>query len=138
MAIFASLSDMYDRYNAVDLEQLTDGDGGVDEQRVERLLESADNLIKSHVSAHYDTGAFASVPPLLTDIACTIAYYRLFSNAVPDQVKDDYKDAIRTLERIADGKVKLDEGSKPAAPRAGAIHVSGNPRLFTRDRMDGM
>ncbi len=136
MAEFATIADMQARYAAADLEQLTDGDGGINEARLETKLVSASNTVRGYVAAHYDS-RFAVLPPLLVDLACTIALYQLYQHGRPDQVKEDYDNAMRSLRDIAAGKLKLDEGAEPAEPRGGAILTGGEGRKFSRSSMEG-
>lgn len=134
--LYATPQDMLDRYDAADLEQLTDGAGAPDEAVLTRRLQSASALVQGYVRAYFDSSKFAAIPALLVDLTCTIALHRLYGTAVPEAIRDQYRDAVRQLEAIAAGRLKLDEGAEPAEPRAGAILTGGESRKFSRTSME--
>jgi len=136
--MYATLADMLARYDEADLVQLTDqaGTGTIDAVRVDTALKSASTRIDGYVATKYRTAGVA-VHPLLVDLACTLARYQLFRDAPPESVVADRKDAIATLEKIASGAVKLDDGASEPPIRDGAIVVSRPDRIFGRDSMSG-
>jgi phage gp36-like protein len=136
--IYATLADMQATFEERDLVQLSDwaGAGTIDQARIERALKKAGNKIDGYVAAKYGDRTALPVPPLLTELACDIAFYELHRSTPPDGVKDKHKAAIETLRDIAAGKVKIDEGVVDAQPaRPGAIHFAGRKR-FSRDELD--
>lgn len=136
--VYATLADMQASFEERDLVQLSDwaGAGAIDADRIERALKKAGNKIDGYVAAKYGDRTGLPVPPLLTELACDIAFYELHRSTPPDGVKDKHKAAIDTLRDIAAGKIKIDEGDITAVPaRPGAIHIAGRKR-FTRDELD--
>ncbi|RHW17197.1 DUF1320 domain-containing protein [Sphingomonas gilva] len=127
---------MLDRFEERDLVQLTDGDDAVDAVRVTKALTRATVTIDGHVAAKYRTGGLP-VPPLLTELACVIAYYHLHRDETPKKVKDDYEEALSDLVKIGKGVIKLDAGEETIPARDGAILVERPERLFGRDSMAG-
>ncbi len=79
----------------------------------------------------------APTPPRLMTLALDIARYRLRNRAegvggnAADVVRDRYKDAIRTLEGMRDGKILL-EGAKPRAGQTGSrISIHAEPPVYS-------
>lgn len=138
MPRFAQIADLTARYGAAALAQISDGPDGVtpDAVRVTRALDDADALIDGYVAArHADTTRFDG-HPLLMPIAVAIAWSKLWTSDRPDHVKDDHAAAIRQLEAISAGKIKLDQGSEAEAPRPGQIAHSGG-RILDRTSLGG-
>ncbi len=138
MPLFASLAAMQERFEDRDLVQLTDedGTGEIDAARIDRALEKADALIKSYLAArHMDVPALAG-HPLLSDIACDIAFDDLWRTERPEHVEKRRKEAVQQLKDIAAGTMKLDDGEETAAPRPGQILTSGDDRRFGRSNLD--
>lgn len=139
MPLFADLAAMQARFEDRDLLQLSDdaNNGAIDAARIDQALEAADALITSYIAArHKDVAALAG-NAVLQDIACDIAFARLWRSNMPEWVKERRKDAIRSLADFAAGKIKLDGGEEEAAPRPGAIHVTSDPQRFGRDKLGG-
>ena len=73
-----------------------------------------------------------------------IAIYNLYTRKMPEAPasrKDRKDDAIRTLERIADGKQSIGENTLPDAQAESADGISSNKtlddRIFTQDKLAG-
>ncbi len=103
-------------------------------------IDQAGTAIDAHVSAYYKRiDAALPVPPILTDIACDIARYRLFRQGVPpEHIKTLFDSAMRQLRDIAAGKLKLDLGEETFEARPGMILVESQERHFTRKSMEAM
>ncbi|KTE24458.1 MULTISPECIES: DUF1320 domain-containing protein [unclassified Sphingopyxis] len=137
--VYATLADMQATFEERDLVQLSDwaGAGEIDADRIERALKKAGNEIDGYVSAKYGDRSALPVPPLLTEIACDIAFYELHRSTPPEGVTKKRDNAVARLRDIASGKMKIDEGVIDAQPaRAGAIHFAGRKR-FSREELDG-
>ena len=139
MPAFADLAAMQARFEHRDLLELTDDDnsGAIDQDRVDRALDSSDALITSYVARRHKDVAQFHGHALLSAIACDYAFALLWRSNMPDWVKDRQKAAVAQLKDIADGRIKLDQGSEEAAPRPGAIHVTSDPQRFGRDNLGG-
>ena len=139
MPVFANLADMQARFEERDLLQLSDdaNTGAINTASIDAKLESADALIVGYVARrHRDTAQFAG-SVILRDIACDYAFYLLWRSDAPDWVMDRKKAAMRQLEQIAAGTLKLDQGEEEAAPRPGQILTSSDPQRFGRDNLRG-
>ncbi len=142
MPIYATVQDMRDRIVEADLIELSDDErtGAVVEARIVTALDQADAEIDGYVGRQYKRAdAAAPVPPLLTDIACDIAHYRLYRFSNPTERVDTlYKQALAKLRDIAKGLISLDQGEERLAERDGQVLVESADRLFTRDSMAGL
>lgn len=123
------------------LIELSDRSGSgataVDAALCARALADADALIDGHLAGRHAL-PLAAVPPLLTTLALPIALYKAHSRSVPEKVRKDYEDALRTLERIADGRVKLDvAGAEPAVAGGGDVRANTPARPLTAETMTG-
>jgi phage gp36-like protein len=136
---YASPDDMRARFREERLVQLADQAEWNDaaQARIAWALEQGSNTADSFVAKIYSASGATEVPPLLRDIVCDIALYRLYEEA-PDQVRANYKDAMGLLEKISRGLIKLDGGEIDAiAARPGAVLVNDPGRVFSRDRLKG-
>lgn len=139
MPLYADLAAMQARFEERELVQLTDdaGIGAIDAARVDSVLASADALIIGYLAARYANTASLAGQALLTDIACDYAFSLLWKSDPPEWVSTRRKEAIRNLEAISAGRVKLDAGEETQAPRPGQIISTTSPRRFDRDSLGG-
>lgn len=132
---YAAKQDLIDRYGDEELIQLTDRSrlGQIDDTVIGMALADADDEIEPYIAARY-TVPLATVPKSLVRIACSIARYRLYDEAVPDRIAQDYKDAVRFLEGVAKGMLQLGPDSAGAAPAvSNGAEVQSGGRVFSRD-----
>lgn len=87
--------------------------------------------------------------PILTTWCRAIARYHLlalrdgeFADEDSGRIERDYRDARRSLDLVAEGKLSLGAGDPLAVPAEGAsassIRVSSAPRMFSRDTLRGL
>lgn len=134
---YATQQDLIDRFAQTELIQITDraNIGVIDATVLGQALADADAEIESYLVGRYAL-PLASVPPILTRIACDIARYHLYDDRVTEQVRLRYEDVRKLLDSIATGKVQLGlPASAGAAPVAGAPEVSAPAREFTKDTL---
>ncbi|MDP9057376.1 MAG: DUF1320 domain-containing protein, partial [Pseudomonadota bacterium] len=107
--------------------------------RIDQALASASALVEGYVAAmyQYDPSLPIPVPLLLIDATCDIARFRLYRTAPPEDVASRNASAIRTLEGIRSGKIKLDTGVETLAPRPGKVLSQGSCQLMGRERLKG-
>jgi phage gp36-like protein len=129
---YATASDLYARYDESEITALAarDGAGASVVTVIEAALASAGFYIDGFVAAQYALPV-TPTPPLLTELACTIARYRLWKDRASEQVRQDYEDAIDMLRRIAAGTVRLPSTSGGATASTGSIAVQGRAAVFT-------
>ena len=119
------------------LVDLTDdvGLGVVDTGVVDAAIAEAGELIDAHLRPRY-TLPLAAVPPVLRGIAADIAAYVLYGRRqdtleTPERVAAAYRDAVRRLTDIRDGR--LDIGLEETAEAEAAPEIVSQPALFGRD-----
>ena len=93
-----------------ELIQLTDRNnyGVIDVAILAKALTNAEAKINSYLTAYLLP--LASIPANFELIACDIARYYLFKDAVPNAVKDRYDNAIKYLEQVGRGTIALSVG----------------------------
>lgn len=138
---YATQAMLVKRFGERTLVTLTDrGDvptGQIDADLVAQELANTDAVINGYVGNRYRL-PLDPTPELVTDLALSIAIYKLHVYAPDPKVKDDYDQAIRTLGHIADGKVKLDAaGVEPASSGASGVQFIDRERPLTPESMRG-
>lgn len=137
--VYATLADLVAQFGDREVLAITDrnGDGVADAPVYGMALQRASNTIDSYLSARYPL-PLTVVPDQLVDICCDIARYKLCGSEVTetDEVRNRYKDAVKTLEQIRDGKIDIGLTIAGQAPAESAsVHVTGGGRVFTRDNL---
>lgn len=138
---YCEKADILEQVDELILIQLTDdaGAGEVDDDKVTRSIEDSDATVDAYCKGRY-TVPLSPVPDKIRQISADIAIYNLFSrrgDAVPETRKDRYKEAIRFLEAIRDGKITLGADTPAATNTRDTVSISSNARLFDRDKMSG-
>lgn len=136
---YANIEDMLDAYGKSEVISLTDRDnlGEINTSLLERKLLAASGEIDSYLVGRYATPIFP-VPQSITISCCDIVRYRLSGSGVTEleTVRNRYKDALRFLESIRDGKSVL-ENVPPAVanttPQNLAVFTARHNRVFFRD-----
>jgi phage gp36-like protein len=143
--MYSSIDDIRKALPEETLLQLVDdtGSGAIDIEKVEEAISSADAEIDGLIGSRYKT-PLDPVPALIRKYSVDIAIYNLYSRVVetiPETRTDRYKTAVRGLERIQEGKAKLDqfENEAPPEPAGGGsrFRVSSRDRYFTDDKLKG-
>lgn len=152
MSFYVSQQGLIDRYGDDMIARLSDRDGDQnnDVDTVARAIRDAEGEINSYLGKQYDLplpGVVdvvepeinSSVPDVLRRVAADISIYRLAPT--PDlltrEQRKRYEDAIKWLEKIAEGKASLGI-EEPAPTQGGGLQITSNPRIFTRDSTDGL
>jgi len=135
--MYATVDDLNKRITQDELIRLTDeADSGlVNTATIEAALEAADVEIDSYLAVddRYEL-PLAGSQPLLSTLAVDIAIWNLYSldaSGVPENRKDRYREAVKTLERLSTGKQTLGGEEKAAAGSSAAV-FAGPDRLFSR------
>jgi len=109
--------------------------GSIDEAVLSAALVDASAEIDTYLVGRY-TVPLSVVSRLVVTYACDIARYRLSGAGVAevDTVRNRYKDAIRFLEAVRDGKIDLGAGVAPAtdAVTQNLVYVTDGDRIFSR------
>jgi phage gp36-like protein len=134
-------TDIVNQIDSTVLLQLTDdaGTGVIDAGIVTRAIADADATIDSYCQDRY-TIPLSPVPAKIRQVSVDISIYNLYSrreDVVPDIRKERNQAAIRFLEKVADGKIQLGVATLTPTNTDNSVSISGNTRLFTRDKMSG-
>ncbi|MCX7284402.1 MAG: DUF1320 domain-containing protein [Novosphingobium sp.] len=138
---YATQALLVDRFGERLLLQVADradpAAGAIDADVVDRALADTDAVIDGYLAGRYVL-PLASTPPLLVDLACAIAIYKLHIYEPEKKIADDYKDAIATLTKISTGTVKLPvAGVEPAGAGSAGVVTTDRERDFTPENMRG-
>lgn len=138
--MYATLDDMISRFGTTELVQLSDHDGlyVINQAVVEAAITDACHVIDSYV-AKVHTLPLPETPHMLLRHACNISRFYLYSKGmVPESVKDFHDQAIKWLEKLAQGEVSLQislvDGPAPA-PSSSSVEMVSAPRLNSRDSL---
>jgi phage gp36-like protein len=163
--IYATVSDLVDRFGELELVQLTDFENippsVIDPARVEIKIGDACAFIDGYVGQVYrlplagcakpvtvpDAQPEYVAPPVLVRIACDLARYYLHDDLAPEnEVYRRFKAAVKELEAIATGGAQLacPWGGSPGALITADAQSGGNevwstfsPRQVTDDSLKG-
>lgn len=108
--------------------------------KIDEAISSADGEIDGYLATRYPV-PLDPVPALISKFSADIAIYNLYSRVaetIPETRSDRYKNAIRTLEKISEGKIKLGAEVEPPAKATTTAQVTGPARLFTRETLKDM
>lgn len=138
---YSTQADLVERYGAQLLVDLTDrgetASGAIDGGVVDRAIAEADALIDGYCAGRYVL-PFASVPVQIGPISRQIAIYTLHVYTPDEKIEADYKAAIRQLEQIASGTLKLNaEGVASTTTGSGGVRVNDRARPMTEQTLKG-
>lgn len=137
---YSSLTALIDRAGEVEIRQISDRErrGVIDADTVAAALQDADNLINGYIGVKYAL-PLPAVPDLVETWATSIARYVLHRNGAPDNVVQDYKDAIAALKDVARGLLSLPVTTGEAAPAVigGQVMAKHRELVFTAARLRG-
>lgn len=138
---YATLEQLTDRFGERLLKQLTDREtpaaGEIDADIVARALTDTDAVIDGYLGGRYKL-PLAETPPLLADLAQTIAIYKLHPFKPDEKIAKDYEMAMKTLRDIATGAVRLPlDGVDPAAKSGSGVLTNDRERPFTPENLQG-
>lgn len=138
---YSEKTDILDQMDEAALIQLTDdaAAGAVDDDKVAKAIADADATIDSYCQGRY-TVPLSPVPDKVRQLSVDIAIYNLYSrrdDTAPETRKERHKDAIRFLELVNGGKIRLGAATPAAVDTAHSVNIASNEKLFTRDKMKG-
>jgi phage gp36-like protein len=141
---YCALDDLKKIVADQDLIQLTDDHippRAIVTANVDRAIADAGELIDGYLRNRYSL-PLSPLPGIIGTLAGDIAVYRLYARratiAPPEGVAERYKNALKLLERIQEGKITLG-ASIITSPEGSAntVSVSSADRVFTRDSLKG-
>jgi phage gp36-like protein len=109
--------------------------------RINQLIVETDEYVDGYLARRYTLPLAAPVPKVLTVWARAIVRYRLHKNLRDDDrsnpIVRDYRDAVKFLEQVADGKFSLGVADPGAQGKTlGDVQIESNERVFNRAQMD--
>ncbi len=115
-----------------------DNDGTAETSDIEAALTRASEEIDGYLSGRYTT-PLTTVPGHLVTMCVDIAMYKGAVNPamVTEEKRLRYRDAIRYLEQVANGKISLGIEKESLGGQGGAAFF-GNDRIMTRDNLKGI
>lgn len=134
---YCTASDLRTRYGA-EVDDLITRDGVPQESILATAIADADAEIDGYLAARYEL-PLPMTPALLPRVACDLARYRLWGARASEEVRQRYEDALRVLEGLSRGTVRLglpDASTAPAQPSMSAAK-SGPAPVFDRAATDG-
>ena len=127
------------------LIRLTDDEGinKVNAARIAEVIDSAAEEIDAYIGGQTKLPITGTVPPILGKFNADIAIYNLYSRlteSIPETRGERYKNAIKTLEKIAEGKISIGIQPPPDPPEeneySGASVSSARDKMFDSTTMD--
>lgn len=138
---YATLATLTDRFGEPMLVALTDRaqfpTGVVDAAVIARVIADVDGLIDGFLKRKY-AWPLVEAQPLLVDVAGAIAIYKLHTSQADPKVVEDYKEAMKILDRISAGTIALTSAGVEAASVEGSgVQITDRERQLTQDNMTG-
>lgn len=135
---YATVSNMCQRYQRRNLDLLTAGkteDNKPDDAIIQTALDDAAALIDSYISGRH-TLPLSVVPGTIAQQCCVIAWYYLNDMRATEQATQRYKDALRWLESVRDGKTPLgvDAETSSAPDSENLAEVVSDAPVFSRNQ----
>lgn len=138
---YTNLDALTARYGERMIIALTDraqtATGTIDSAVVDRALAETDALIDGYLAVRYRL-PLDPVPALVAALAQDIAIWKLHPGAPDTKIETDYKAAIRALEGLSNGAIRLNaSGAEPATTGGGGARITDRDRPFTNDNLKG-
>ncbi|MGE4501982.1 MAG: gp436 family protein [Thiomicrospira sp.] len=137
--MYCTQADLINRFGEWELVGLTNPGGDtINTAALDQAMADAGAEIEAYLGGRYAL-PLNPVPKVLNRIACNLARYYLYDNAVPDTVEKTYQDSLRFLKDVAKGLVKLGiaaDGSQPNAAESSAKMTSTQP-VWNRTKSGG-
>jgi len=138
---YCTQDDLLQQITEAELIELTDDAeaDAVDADVVTRAIADADATIDTYCQGRY-TVPLSPVPAMIRAVSVDMAIYNLLSRKneeVPKTRAERNHNALRFLERVADGKIQLGAASPAPANTEHAVDIDSGTRIFTRDKMSG-
>ncbi len=138
---YITRAQLTDRYSANVLTKLTDRGtpktGVIDDDVLNRAITDADALIDAHIAKVYKLPVSA-VPMMLVGIAGALTFYKLHIYQADEKATNDYRDALRNLEKIGRREILLDiEGVEPTSAHTSQVYTTDRDRPMSNSNLKG-
>jgi len=143
--VYITIADLKKVVPEQDLIQLTDDSvpaTTINTDNVDRAIADAGELMDGYLRERYSL-PLSPVPGLIGTLACDIAVYRLYARRSrldpPEGVAERYRNALKLLEKIQDGKITLGAGSAVTPETSADMAAVSTPggRIFNRHTLGG-
>ena len=109
--MYCTIDDLKNALTEDILARLSDENGAeINTTRVNKAIEFASSLIDAHLEGSYPTPLTLN-SPLLTNIAASLAAFRLYTDScgddAPDSVSSAYTEALNLLAKLQNGELNL-------------------------------
>ena len=140
---YCTLDDLKNHIPEANIIQLTDdeGLGTVNQARVDKAITTADSVIDGYLRGRY-TLPLLTVPELIKTIAIDITVYKLYERRLdlemPEAMSNRYRNAVKLLDQIQKGLIKLGIESPETGPGQGHYKTNKTTegRTFSKDILD--
>ena len=130
---YCTRTNLEHRFGAGEVAALATGG----EQAIERAISDASRIIDAKLRGTY-TLPFSSVPDDLIPLACDLARFLLFKDAVPDVVQKRYDSAMAQLRDFSRGFATLDVPDEEDETSPQTPVVTASAQVFTDDLLGMM
>ncbi len=138
--MYSSLEDLRKAAPERTLQQLTDDESGAEIQGeiVDEAIAASDEVIDAYLRGRYEL-PIPETPPMLKRLSVNITLFHLYARRpegdIPDAVQMQYKEAVRMLEKIRDGKLTIGESQGEAAPEGSVYRANkkASEKVFGND-----
>ena len=134
--MYASRSDITEKYGASALYPAVDADGGVDDAKVTKALKAASAKVDSYLGRRHVL-PLPSTPDILVAYCVDIAVYEMSNTAdtLTEIIEKRYKDAVMWLKDISAGRASLGLPAPAGKTSARPVVTTGSPKMFSRKNM---
>lgn len=134
---YAQATDMVTRFGQEELEQLAPSDTAesFDQDKLDSALSDASAEMNTYLGSVYSL-PLTDPNPYLKTICCDITRFRLWDDAVSEEVRKRYEDAVAWLKKVVKGDVSLGIENQEESFYA-TTSRSSLDREFTLSKLDG-
>ncbi|WP_113673490.1 gp436 family protein [Vallitalea guaymasensis] len=110
---------------------------------INTAIQDADGTINGYLGTRYPVPLPLPPDKLINNLSKDIAVYNIFSRIGIDEDSREntiitrYKNAVKFLEKVAEGKINLPIGREKRKP-VDKLRIHSSRRIFSRDSMRGM
>lgn len=138
---YCTLEQLTDRYTERLLLQLTDRAdppaGAIDADVIARAIADSEAVIDGYLGVKYQL-PLSETPPMVVDLAQSIAIYKLHPYEPDQKIRSDYEQALKTLLQISKGDIRLPvAGLEPASQSGSGVITNDRQRPFTEENLQG-
>ncbi|NKF51366.1 DUF1320 domain-containing protein [Shewanella sp. WXL01] len=139
-SVYATTQDMVARFGEQELIDLTDRDGSqgsIVSDVLDTALASASALIDGYLAGRYQL-PMTNALPVLADLCCEIARYKLYDEEAHEAVQQRFKDAERFLVKVSKGEISLGvDTAGESATSTDLPQIESAGSVFARDSAKG-